>query len=116
MVDTCTISRAGAETTDTQTGQISGAATVLYSGKCKVQQTAAATSTATDVGEAYVRLLALDAHLPVVGSEGLAVGDLVTITASVGDADLVGRVFSVQGLAHKTFASARRLACVEVTS
>ncbi len=43
------------------------------------------------------------------------VGDEIEITASVHDADLLGRVFRIHDLAHKTHATARRVQCVERT-
>ena len=51
----------------------------------------------------------------MVGSEGLEVNDEITITASVNDADLVGRVFLVRDLMHKTHPTARRVGVVERT-
>jgi hypothetical protein len=42
-------------------------------------------------------------------------GDRVTITASVNDQDLVGRVFYVENLFSKSEATSRRLGVVEAT-
>jgi hypothetical protein len=39
----------------------------------------------------------------------------VTITTSVNDPDLTGRVFAVNELAHKTEATSRRIGVIEVT-
>jgi hypothetical protein len=69
----------------------------------------------TDVGEAALVLLRLEVQLPM-SVVGLAEGDEVTITASTLDPDLVGRVFVVRDLAHKTHATARRVGVVEKTS
>jgi hypothetical protein len=116
MLDTCTIRRPGhADTTDDLTGQITRTATTVYSGKCKVQQSTRGMGHRHDVGEEPVLLLRLELHLPVVGSEGLAEGDQVTITTAVHDTDLAGRVFVVHDLEHKSFATARRLMVTEVT-
>jgi hypothetical protein len=68
-----------------------------------------------DVGEDYVLLQRIDVQLPVVGTEGLKVGDEVLMTAAVHDADLVGRTFLVHDLAHKSEATARRVSCTEKT-
>jgi hypothetical protein len=46
----------------------------------------------------------------------LLVGDSVTITASVLDEQLVGRVFRVVELFHKSFATAQRVRVEEVTA
>jgi hypothetical protein len=47
---------------------------------------------------------------------GIASDDLVTITASLLDADLVGRTFRVRELGHKSHMTARRVQLEEVTS
>jgi hypothetical protein len=114
MVDACAINRASAGgTTDPVTGYPTPVTTQVYAGKCRVQQHQA-TADRQDVGEDQLLLLRLEVQLPVVGSEGLQVGDQVTITASR-DADLVGRVFLIHDLAHKTDASSRRVQCTERT-
>lgn len=116
MVDTCTIRRRGpGEHTDPLTGVVTPSWQPIYSGKCRVQQSAlGAASSPADVGEAAVRLVAFELQLPMT-AVGLAEGDEVTITASVLDEDLDGRVFTVIGLAHKTHATARRVQVQEVT-
>ena len=68
-----------------------------------------------NVGEALVYQLLIDVQVPM-SVTGLAVGDVVTVTASALDPDLVGRHFWVKDLAHKTHMTARRLGCEEVTS
>lgn len=115
MADACTIKRLNSGgTTDPNTGYPTTTYTTLYTGKCRVQQQVAI-ARPHDVGEDKVWLVRFDLQLPVVGSEGLRVGDLVTITSSVNDADLVGRVFEVNELAHKSEATARRVGIVERT-
>jgi hypothetical protein len=116
MVDACVIRRVTGWTTDDFSG--TRVPTYLspdpYTGKCRVQQ-ALVQSTREDAGQDDVLLLRLELQLPVVGSEGLAVGDLVTIIASR-DADLVGRSLVIRDLAHKTDASSRRLQLIERTA
>jgi hypothetical protein len=80
-----------------------------------VQQATRGQADRQDVGQDSLLLLRVEVQLPVVGSEGLAVGDEVTITAAVNDADLVGRVFVIHDLAHKSEATARRVQCTERT-
>lgn len=114
MVDACTIRR--------QTGESTGPGGVitptygadLYSGKCRVQ-TKSEMGAATDVGEATVYVLRHEVQLPI-SATGLAEGDQVTITASVLDPDLVGKVFTVRDVTAKTHLTARRLIVTEVTS
>lgn len=116
MADTVTVTRPGAGSTDDLTGEVTGGTTTVYSGKAKIQQSAAgAMGQRVDAGELSTILLRLEVHLPVVGSEGVARGDVVTVTAAANDAALVGRTFIVHDLAFKTFATARRLGVEEAT-
>lgn len=117
MVDACTIRRPTGYTEDDFSGTRTPtyASPNPYAGKCRIQQ-ALVQSTREDAGEDDVLLLRLEIQLPVVGSEGLAVGDEVTITTSVNDPDLPGRAFLIRDLAHKTDATARRIQCVERTA
>lgn len=115
MADACTIRRAsGSGATDPVTGVPSQSYTTLYTGKCRVQQQVAI-ARPHDVGEDKVWLVRFDLQLPMETSAGLAVGDQVTITTSVNDPDLAGRVFAVNELAHKSEATSRRVGVVEVT-
>jgi hypothetical protein len=113
MADTCTIRRKSGGTTDPDTGFPTQPYTDLYAGKCRVQQHQA-TADQQDIGEDHLLLLRLEVQLSMTVT-GLKVGDEITLTASR-DADLVGRVFRIHDLAHKTEASARRVQCVERTS
>ena len=114
MVDSCTITREYAGAVDENTGRIAVTAQAIYSGACRVQNQRTQ-SRAEDAGEDYKLLLPLEVQLPT-SVTGVLVGDLVTITAAVNDADLVDRVLRVRDLAHKSEATARRLRCEEVTS
>lgn len=116
MVDTCTITRVTGETTNEDTGVVTPTTSTVYTGKCRVQQSQlGADSTPSDPGEAEVRLVAFEVQLPMTVT-GVRVSDRVTVTASVHDEDLVDRVFTVLGVAHKTHATARRLQCQEVVT
>lgn len=111
MLDTCTITRAGAGqgTWNDATGQYDPPArTTVYSGKCKVQTRDVQVANPDVAGrEAFV--VDWTIHLPVVGSEGVRQGDTVTITAAALDAALVGRTFTVDGPHLGTAKTARRL-------
>lgn len=113
MVDACMIRRVTGTATDQTTGL--PVRTYLnpdpYSGKCRVQQSLAQAEQ-HDSGQDYLLLLRLEVHLPM-SSAGLQVNDEVTITASVHDPDLIGRVFLVRDLFHKTEATARRVGVTE---
>jgi hypothetical protein len=116
MVDTCTIQRRTGQTVDHLTAAVTPTYTLKYSGKAKVQTAGAgAMGRRYDVGQVAEVMVRLELHLPIVGSETIARGDLVTITASVLDAALVGRVMRVHDLSHKSFATARRFLLEEVT-
>jgi hypothetical protein len=115
MQDACIIRRAdGNGTTDPDTGYPTQDYTQLYAGRCRVQQAQAQAQT-EDVGEDRLLLLRLEVQLPVDGTEGLQVGDEITMTAAAHDADLVGRVFLVHDLAHATEKTSRRVQCLERT-
>ncbi len=114
MVDTCLIERL-AESTDLDTGKVTVTPTLLYNGRCRVQQRQAQ-ARAEDAGEAYLLMLRLELQLPMTGTSELRPGDRVTVTESANDPDLVPRVFYVRDLAHKTDASSRRVQIEERTS
>lgn len=114
MVDACTVKRLASTSTDPETGVITPTYTTVYTGKCKVQQSAPATAPTT-VGEAEIFVGQLALHLPV-SATGPAPDDLVTVTASALDPDLVGKTFHLRGPAHKSYPTAHRFPMVEVTS
>lgn len=113
MVDTCTIRRVTGWTTDDFSG--TRVPTYLspdpYSGKCRVKQVQALPEN-HDAGEDYVVLSRLQLQLPV-SVTGVEVGDEVTMTASVHDPDLPGKVFTVRGPAEGSEITARRFEVTE---
>jgi len=115
MTTTCTITRVTGETTNPVTAVITPTTVTVYSGKCRMQQRSVDPSQ-EQPGQAFVRLVPFELQLPVTTSTGIRAEDLVTVTASEHDPDLVGRTFRVTGLAHKEEATARRIRCEEVTS
>ena len=116
MVDTCTITRTTSEATNEDSGVVTPTTATVYTGRCRVQQSQlGADSVPSDPGEVYVRMVAFEAQVPM-SVTGLRVGDRITVTASAHDADLVGRVFVVLGLAHGTHKTARRLQVQEIAT
>jgi hypothetical protein len=114
QVDTCVIKRKTGETTGAG-GVITPAWTTLYTGqKCRVQSIALADQ-GTTVGEAYRIVKRPEVQLPIAVT-GLLEGDVITITASVLDPDLVGRVYTVRDVLTKSQATARRVTVLELTS
>lgn len=116
MVDACTITRGGGDPVfDPNTGTYTTpAGTTVYTGKCEVQITDGLNARAADVGGTEVTLSRLTVKIPM-SVEGVQVDDIVTITASLLDPDLVDQTFRVLAGFAKTFATARRLQ-VERTS
>lgn len=113
MVDTCTIRRR-TRSSDPVTGVSTPTDTTVYTGKCRVQQVPMRAEP-IETGQDHVLLLRMHVHLPIAGSTGLQAGDAVVITAAGRDPDLVGRVFVIHDLAHKTDATARRVGALERT-
>lgn len=114
MVDTCTVKHGTGSTTDDTTGAVTPTYSTVYTGPCKIQ--GAPVASRRNVGEASVVVASVLLHLPIVGSEPVAVEDIATINTSGMDTALVGKVFRVAGPADGTFKTARRFPVVEVTS
>jgi len=112
MRDACTIRRSTGEATDAN-GDVTDTYDDLYTGKCRVQQHQA-TADRQDIGQDNLLLLRLEVQLPM-SVTSLEVGDEITITSSVSDPDLPGRVFRIHDLAHKSDATSRRVQCMERT-
>lgn len=110
MVDACTITRGGgAPVFDPDTGTYTDpAASTIYTGACEVQISDGLTARQTEAGGAELTVTRVTVKVPM-SAEGVQVGDVVTITASVHDPDLVGQEFTVVAGFAKTFGTARRL-------
>jgi len=114
MLDECTVTRPGSPVTDPETGDVTPSSTPVYSGPCKVQQTISQASNPSAGGHQFT---VQDSRVDFPVSAGpLAVSDSVTITASALDPQLVGRVFRVDELFHKSFATAQRTRVSEVVA
>lgn len=114
MVDTCVIRRVASGSTDPDTGVITPTYATVYTGRCRVQQSAAQ-ATGVEAGQAYRLILRLELQLPMTVT-GVQPEDEVEVTASEHDPDLPGRVFRVRDLAYKSHATARRIGVEEQTS
>lgn len=114
MVDACTIARGGADpVTDPETGVVTyPTGPAFYTGRCLVQLPDVQESDVEAGEREWVQQRArIDVPMSVTG---IRIDDVVTVTRSVLDPDLVGRRYVVAGLMHKTYATARRLRCTEV--
>ena len=117
MIDACTIKRLTSQVTDAQTGQVTPTFATLYTGICRIQRVrgqrlGSAHEALVAGAQHYVQPLAV--HVPITVT-GIQVQDIVTVTASVMDADLVGRQFWVQVLPPKSLTTAHRYGLQEVT-
>lgn len=122
MLDTCTVTRvdpdAPAPQMDPDTLEYPAPARIeIYSGKCRIQiKSAVAASTDSDAGERQSTTQEREWQGPIVGTEGIAVTDVIHMDTVASDAALVGREFTVVALHQKSQATARRLRVVEATS
>lgn len=114
MVDSATITRSATTFTNQDTGARTQSVTTIYTGRCRIQQQMPGSASASEPGEAHLLMLQLSVQLPM-SVQGVQPGDIVTITASQMDPELVGRTFRVNALSHKTHGTSRRLAVQEVT-
>jgi hypothetical protein len=108
MTATCTIERVAIGATDDDTLQPTKTSTTVWGGPCRIvraqaQDAPADTADQIHIASEYVL------HIPVGGTGGIRKQDLVTITASPDDADLVGRTFSVIAAAAYSQGTARRI-------
>ena len=112
MRETCTIHRPSDPTPDGRGGTTRTMA-LIHEGKCRAQHVTGRTLMDPEsAGHEYVEQT-LSVHLPV-GSVDVAVGDVVTITASADDPFLVGRTYRVEAPANKSQATAYRVPVTEV--
>ena len=114
MFDSCTVDRPGPVVTDPDTGVVAPSLTRIYEGRCKVQQTIAQSSNPTAGGHSFtVQSTRWDTP---VSAGPFAVNDVVTMTGAVLDPQLVGRVYRVVELFHKSGATAQRVRVEEVSA
>lgn len=117
MVDTCTIRRTAgpAGALDPDTGERTAAPTeVVYSGRCKVQTYEPAESKPSS-GQHVFTVQRYSVHVPI-SAPVVAVDDRIEIATAVADEHLVGRLYRVSGLLHKSLATAQRLLVDEVVA
>lgn len=114
MVDAGVIKRRTTQVVDPETGILTQLYSTIYTGKCRVQRRTMF-DRPRDAGQAFELMLAVEVQIPITVL-GVAAEDIFTQTASLHDADLVGRVFHIKGLSHKSHPSSRHLQCVEINS
>lgn len=115
MLDTCTVKTPTGTSTNETTGVVTATYTNVYTGMCKVQSPGAHVNPQSnpEVSGATFTVLRSEVHVPVSAFTP-AVGQVVTLTAVPLDALLVGRVFRVVAMLHKSQATAYRLGVDEI--
>lgn len=113
MVDTCEIRRVTG--TVTSGGHVTQTTTQIYSGPCRLQELTGFSRETHPSPDQLVLARNRTLQLPVVGSEGVLVGDLVEITACPNDPDMAGAQMIVRDLSGKTEATVRRLGVDQLT-
>lgn len=110
-----TITRAaGAATFDRATGATTYAEDqVVWSGRCSV--VAAGRPTEPRVGGRELAGTAWIVALSVTGTEGVQVGDIVTVTAADESPGLIGKRLTVEDVDLRSRMVTRRLACVDLS-
>lgn len=114
MVDTCLIERSTDSSTD-GSGNVTFTYTTVYSGPCRLQELTGLSRETHPSPDQLVLARNRTLQLPVAGSEGVKVGDKVTITTCVNDADMTGARMVVRELSGKTDATMRRLGVDQLT-
>lgn len=113
MTDSCRVERAASKpTTDPVTGRVARSSSEVYTGKCRLQQSLAQAAT-KEAGEHVFTEQGIRWDTPV-GSGPFKVGDMVIMTSSELDSQLVGNVYRVEELFNKSQATAQRCRVVEV--
>jgi len=117
MTDTCTITRsaAGIPTVNEATGQLAGQpGSTVYAGNCRVRSP----NLRVKQFETEDRAVTVQQYVVSVPMAvgNLAIGDVVSITASVLDSGLVGRDLWIVDILGGSQTTARRLSCREAAS
>jgi hypothetical protein len=117
MVDTCTITREGTGRGpfNAETGTYAPPERVeVYTGKCRVQIQSMNVAV-SNAGDRVGVVQQAEWQGPVIGTEGVAVDDVIRIDVAVNDAALEGRELTVASLHTKSYATSRRLMIREAT-
>ena len=121
MTDTCTITREDPNAPEPEPDPVTlvippKARITVYSGKCRVQiKSIIASSTDSDAGERATVTQEFEWQGPVVGTETVAVNDVIQMVTAPNDTALVDRKFTVTARFEKTHATSRRLRVIETT-
>lgn len=107
MIEMCTIRRPGDPVFDPETGEYDETSTVIYSGRCRVKPGG---GYEVEPGGTEMILHRWTVSVPMT-AEGILPDDMVEITASELDGDLVGKELAVVEVPAGSQLTARRLVC-----
>jgi hypothetical protein len=97
MLDTITITRPGAVTTDPATGQVVAAGEPVYSGKARWKPATSQATTTDTAGTAVISSTPGEVHVPTSTPYVPQPGDVIVCTASTLNPHLVGARTVVKG-------------------
>lgn len=115
MVDRCAVKRITGTTTNPDTGATEDAYTTLYADQSCRLQTSGNWGRQAETGQAVLLIQTAQVQFPI-SVTGLAVNDLIDVTACAHDPEQVGRRLRVRDLPAKSHASSRRVMVEEVTA
>lgn len=108
MQDSCTITRKTGQAFNSSTGAYEDTFSTVYSGKCRVQTQTWQQAEQPSSGGRVIATAVYTVAVPM-SVTGVAVDDIVTITATAFDDALDGQTFRVRQQVYKTHMTARRL-------
>jgi hypothetical protein len=110
MVDACTVKRLTGTTTDND-GNITPTFSTIFTGPCRVVRGGTLGAEAAAAGAVVVE--ARDTVNVPITAVGIEVDDVITITASQLDPDLVGRYWRIAQPSRATYLTSRQFAIEE---
>ncbi len=109
MVDACTVTRVTGTATNSTTGVVTPTTSTVYTGPCRIKPDPTPGESQAGEREVVTRRFIVSV---TTDEDGIAVDDIVTVTASELDPALVGVSLTVAGVIIGSHLTARRLVCV----
>jgi hypothetical protein len=109
MVDACTVTRVTGTATNSTTGVVTPTTSTVYTGPCRIKPDPTPSESQAGEREVVTRRFIVSV---TTDEDGIAVDDIVTVTASELDPALVGVTLTVAGVIIGSHLTARRLVCV----
>ena len=114
MVDSCRIRRRGEPVFDDATGKYATSYMTVYEGRCRFRPPEVQPQDVR-VGEAAWTVQVAVVSLPIDASAGVRDEDVITALSSAFDPHIIDRVLVAKNDPVRSYATARRLTCWEVT-